>query len=163
MAIPNVPAIVPLELVRKAAIDGESDASGVAALLEAAGFEPPVRLPAALLLGLGAAMRVAAWEAMGHQPHRAAGLPDARKVVLNVVEWCRVLSPADRDRAVVALHSQVTEISRTQFAWEGPDILGADTLVGEPQDDVFLDALAEFVWQHRHGGTIHGQQDKAGR
>jgi hypothetical protein len=39
------------------------------------------------------------------------------------------------------------------FAWEGLDLLQADFILGDVDEDAFADLLAEFLWSHRHTVT----------
>ncbi|MEA1951730.1 MAG: hypothetical protein U9N87_10120, partial [Planctomycetota bacterium] len=36
------------------------------------------------------------------------------------------------------------------FAWDGPDILHAECVLGDVDEEQFAQVLADFVWQHRH-------------
>ena len=36
------------------------------------------------------------------------------------------------------------------FAWSGPELLQADAVVDNLDEDEFIDLLAKFVWTHRH-------------
>src|SRR3954462_3645470 len=81
----------PAEALAAVARDAERDADGVVALLDDLGFrrpgpgDPPVRLPAQFLLGLGIAARLFAWESTGLTLHREAGIASAGDVLLDVV------------------------------------------------------------------------------
>jgi hypothetical protein len=146
----------PAELVRKVRNDAEVDADCVAMFLDRLGLgrknpeDPPARFPAAFLLGLGAVLRVLGWEVAGYYPHKEGGLSSARQMLLDLLKWCQHDTPAQRDRAVVQLCNKILSISATRFAWEGPEIIGVDVLIGPADEDVLVDAMAEFVWQSRH-------------
>src|ERR1700730_3348789 len=71
----------PPDLIHAAPRDAARDADRVAAFLDALGLapagrrpqDPPLGLPADLLLGLGAALRLLLWERVGIRAHREAG------------------------------------------------------------------------------------------
>src|SRR6266404_9610586 len=73
-----------LDAVRR---DAARDADDAADILDALGFTgrnasvPPIRLPPAFLLGVGAAARLIRWEAGGIVIHRDAALPKAEDLV----------------------------------------------------------------------------------
>jgi hypothetical protein len=48
------------------------------------------------------------------------------------------------------LSLKVLRVWTEQFAWEGPDTLGADIILGDVDEDEFAAVLADFLWQHRH-------------
>jgi hypothetical protein len=39
------------------------------------------------------------------------------------------------------------------FAWAGPATIGADVLLGEPDGDALVEALAALLWERRHSWT----------
>ncbi len=49
------------------------------------------------------------------------------------------------------LSGRVLQVWIDNFAWDGPELLGADIVVGHVDEDVFVDVMAEFVWKYRHG------------
>lgn len=154
---PHIPAELEASLTRNAI----EDADQVVALLSELGFRepapghPPVRLPAAFLLGLGLALRLSLWEARGLRVHRDAGLPSAAEVLDGVVRQTAV-SLNDTPPAAVdyvrQLLRDVLRVAAERFAWSGPALLGADVVVGDVDEDQLLDALARLVWDVRNSG-----------
>lgn len=47
------------------------------------------------------------------------------------------------------LHKQVLRFWIDNFAWEGPSLLSANIILGEVDEDPFLDLAADFLWQYR--------------
>lgn len=154
---PHLPAELEATLVRHAI----EDADAVIGLLDDLGFRkpvdggPPVRLPAAFLLGLGLALRLFVWEARGLRVHRDAGLPAAGDVLDVVVR--QTAAPKDTPPAAVdyvrRLRRDVLRVTAERFAWSGPSLLGAEVVVGDVNEEQLLDALAHLVWNLRHDGA----------
>jgi hypothetical protein len=106
-----------------------------------------LRLPETMLLGLGAALRMWTWEDAGIQIHREAGLPCAWAAVRDVF-----LSLVDSEAAArtVELPARVTALFIDRFAWGAAAQLDATVLLGDVDNDGLIDAVAEFLWRHRH-------------
>jgi hypothetical protein len=128
--------------------DAARDADRVGLFLGGLGLtatpEKPLALPVHFLLGLGAALRLLAWEARGFFFHREAGLPEARQAVHAA---CLSLSDPNPDPTELCLH--VMRLSVEKFAWNAPEELGADVSLGEAEEEMVLEALADFLWTHR--------------
>ena len=136
--------------------EAERDAVAVAELLSDLGFRRPspgslpLRLPAAFLLGVGAAMRLFRWEERGVQIHRTAGLGAAGEVLCEVVRRTAPPSAQEPDPAVARLLLTVFELAVQWMAWEGQPVLGADVVVGGVDDeDAFVEALTQLCWARR--------------
>ena len=119
---PAVSAAIPDELVEAMAREAARDAENVAVFLRELGFTPsddrPVRLPAAFLLDLGAALRLLMWESSGLRVHQDSGLPGAERAIidafghLDATAEVEALPPVELPRRVVALFAD-------RFAWHG--------------------------------------------
>jgi hypothetical protein len=109
----------------------------------------PVRLPAQFLLGLGAALRLVAWEIAGIQIHRTAGLPTAHEALLDVF---RSVSDAEAAMRTHLLPTQVFALTRDNFAWAGQAELNADVMLDAADEELALEVLADFLWENRHLG-----------
>lgn len=107
----------PNDAIRAVTRDAVRDADAVAALLDQLGFrrpgpgDPPVRLPAQFLLGLGVAARLFLWESKGLFAHHATGIPSAEEVLHDVVRRTARLGDTGPDPAVVALWARVLDLS----------------------------------------------------
>jgi len=148
----------PPELVAAATRDAERDADALISFLGDLGFrrpgpdEPPVRLPAGLLLGLGAAMRLLIWESNGVHVHREAGIPSAYEVLCDVFRRAAEPVQDGPDPVIASLCVRVFNLAVRHFAWEGQPILGADVLLGEADEDALIDSLAQLCWACRKEG-----------
>lgn len=150
----TVPAIPP-ELLADVAERADADADRVVLFLQALGLAPAPgqtrALPAAFLLDLGAALRLLAWEAAGLDVHRQAGLPAA----LDAIRRAFAEAPGYllRDPTAPApyppLFRAVLRLTADRLAWAGRRDLGADVVLGDPDEDALIEALAAFLWAHR--------------
>jgi hypothetical protein len=147
-------ADVPSELIEAVARDAARDAERVALFLDALSQTPPgrwlaekpVSLPADFLLALGAALRLWVWEEHKLTAHREAGLPAAREALWDVFRAVADLEAAGR---IKGLKARVLSVSVERFAWNARPELGVDVTLGEAEEDAVLEALADFLWDHR--------------
>lgn len=145
---------LPADLVRAVALDAARDAESVAHFLDALGktsvgrwlSQKPVRLPANFLLGLGAALRLLTWEQQGIQVHREAGLPSAREALRDAFHAVTDPEAATRTQRLTA---RVLRLFVEHFAWNGRLELDAEVTLGEAEEELVLDTLADFLWAHR--------------
>ena len=143
---------VPEELSEAVAREAARDAENVVLFLSELGFTPsgdrPVRLPAAFLLALGAALRLLTWESSGLHVHQDSGLPGAERAIIDAfghledTAEVEALPPVELPRRVVALFAD-------RFAWHGRRDLDADVVLDDYDDEAALDALAQFLWEAR--------------
>ncbi len=110
----------------------------------------PLRLPVDFLLVLGAALRLGLWEMIGIQLHRDAGMPPAREIIIDVLQSATNPEAAAR---TAQLPSRVLALSIEHFAWAGRLELKADVIVDPADEDMVLEALADFIWNNRHLGS----------
>jgi hypothetical protein len=134
----------------------DESAMRLAETLKAMGFLPEngegqqEAFPAGFLLELSAVLQLAAWEHKDQHHHIDAGLPTFEDAAAHLARRAET-APADFNQLSSAtLHRQVLSFCLEKIAWQGLDYLGTDVLVGEIDDEVFLDGLAEFLWANRH-------------
>jgi len=160
MAIPTSLSTIPeppIEAVRAVIREAEADADAAATLLDAVGFranlgpDQKVRLPARVLLGLGLAMRLFRWEAAGIRLHLEAGLPTGKEFLMAVCASATEPGGGPADVMVASALNTVQDIQVYGLSWCGPTDLGADVVLGTPEDEtLFLDGVAELLWAMRH-------------
>jgi hypothetical protein len=150
---------IPAALVRSVAIDAACDAHAVADFLDELAdawrdtevgawlAQKPIRLPAEFLLGLGAALRLLAWEWKGIRVHRAAGLAAGRDALLDVFRSTTDAEAAARNQQ---LPSRVVALTCEVFAWAGQIELNVDVTLDPADEEPALEALADFLWSNRH-------------
>ena len=156
---PEILREYPAELIRFAIDEAGRDADDVAAFLAAAGLAPPPGetrgFPPGILLDLGAVVRLRRWEAAGHAVHVEAGLPSARAALHHVI---KTLVDAAANRAALAvagaLGRAVVDLTVSRFAWTARPELGSDVVLHVTDEDALVEALAQFLWAHRHDGPV---------
>jgi hypothetical protein len=98
-------------------------------------------------------MRLRRWEAAGYAVHVEAGLPTACASLDHVI---RTLIAAAADRTALAaagaLGRAVFDLAVTRFAWTAGPELGSDVVLDVSGEDALIEALAQFLWSHRHDG-----------
>ena len=153
MLPPDIARRYPAEQVRFAADGAAVEAEWVVQFLSAAGVTPGEArgLTTGLLLDLGGVMRLRAWEAAGLDAHRAAGLPSARDALGHVVG---IMTTAVADRSALAragnLGRAVVDRRMSRVAWAGPAELRADVVLGAPDEDDLIEAVADLLlWTAR--------------
>ncbi len=152
---PEIRREYPAELIQFAVDEAERDAEEVVAFLTAAGLAPPPGetrgLPCGILLDLGAVVRLRRWEAAGYAVHVDAGFPTASQALNHVID---ILMAAAKDRASLktagALGRAVFDVTVSRFAWTARPELGSDVALDVNDDDALVEAMAQFLWAHRH-------------
>jgi hypothetical protein len=136
----------PPEMIAAAQLAGGRDADRVAVFLNRLGLratpEKPMPMRAWFLLHLAAALRILEWEAQGFFFHREAGLPNAKQALRDAFITLR--DPAAADPTEFCWSVQCLSLER--FAWSGPTDLGADIAMDDVEEDLLLEALADFLW-----------------
>jgi hypothetical protein len=149
--------VVPDAVIQAAIRRAERQAEMVIAAFDEHGLFPqrPVALPAGFLLELGAVMELGLWERQGLRAHLDSALPTYREATYREATDA-FLARAKQGAAAfgspetVLLHNRVLRVWMEHFAWDGPDILQAELILGDVDDEEFANMLADFVWQHRH-------------
>ena len=139
--------------IRAIARHAERKAQLTAAVLDATGVfrEGPTRFPAGFLLELGAVLELGMWERQGLREFLDTDLPSFREAADALLARARRGPTAfDSPDDASSLSSRVLQTWMKHFAWEGPDLLNADFIVSDVDEDQFANMLADFVWQHRH-------------
>jgi hypothetical protein len=141
-------------LITRLAEQAARDADLALDILTRVGLGPPpgeVRyLPATFLLELGAACRLLAWEVTGLTLHREAGLPSARDALRDAFWGAAALAadPSAPDPGP-SLSRAVFALAVDRLAWAGPAYLRAEVILDSPDEDVMVEAMARFLWDHR--------------
>jgi hypothetical protein len=159
----------PHDLLQAVAEDAADDADRVGQFLDALGLRPngqgaaraPLRLPTFFLVGLAAALRLGEWEQRGLRAHLDAGLPSAAEATGEVFRAVEAPEPlAAKEQAATRLACRVLAVFVERMAWDGRPLLGADLELGEADEDALVDALADFLWAHRHDGDGAGPTNR---
>jgi hypothetical protein len=152
---PDILREYPSELVQFAADEAERGANEVIEMLSKAGLAPSPGetrgLPAGILLDLGAVAQLRRWESAGYKVHLHAGLPSARVALECVIITLEEAATTPISLARAGLLARlVFDVGVTQFAWGGPSILGTQVALDTSDEDAFVEAMAQFLWAHRH-------------
>ena len=83
-------------------------------------------------------------------PYLTSDLPTFREAATHLLARARRGPEAFDGPDAALLSRRVLQVWMEHFAWEGPDLLEADFIVGDVDEDQFAQLLADFVWQHRH-------------
>jgi hypothetical protein len=114
-------------------------------------------LPAGFLLELGAICQLVIWENEGLRSVLAADVPSADEAILELNREAaeapdQFQSPMNR-----RLGARVMQVWLERFSWAAPDLLQADVVVGEVDEDALVEALAQLLMDHRHDFPGQGQ------
>jgi hypothetical protein len=145
------------DLIRAVAQDAARDAELVGTFLGEIGLapagqasqDPPLRLPADFLLGLGAALRLLFWEQQGIHVHLDHRFPPARQALLDVLRTATGHAEPEALERVRSLAYRVMVLSIEHLAWNGRVELDADVVLGEADQEALLEALADYLWANR--------------
>ena len=142
----------PPALVTAVAEEAALDAGRVDLFLRTLGLEAsptrPIQLPATFLLELGAALRLLCWEDRGLSAHLDAGLPPSSRALREI--FLTLADPEVTSRPLKeTLAYRVFVLFAEHFAWSGTEELDAQVALGEADEDSLLEALADFLWEHR--------------
>jgi len=146
-----IPQEHPAELIAAVMSMAKDDADAVIECLKLMGIPSGTLLPAGFLLGLAAILRVIVWEDQGILIHLESGLPDARQLLRDLFTPVFRNAIDDLIRFGFGVWYWVLELRTTRMAWGGANMIGADVLVGEVNEEIFVETLAQFLWVHRHG------------
>lgn len=131
----------------------ERKAQLTAAVLDAIGVfrERPTRLPARFLLELGAVLELGMWERQGLRPFLNCDLPTFREAA------DALLARANRGPAAFdspdessSLSSRVLRVWMKNFAWDSHEFFATNFVLGEVDEDQFIELMTQFVWKNRH-------------
>ena len=109
-----------------------------------------VRWPAGFLLEFGSVLQIGYWESQGISAHIEARLPSYADASRQLADRARKGPAEFTGDDTAPLHKAVVRFWIDKFAWEGQTLLQTDVVVGDVDEDRFLDLAAEFCWQHRH-------------
>jgi hypothetical protein len=144
---------IPDELIDAVAREASLDADRVLQFLEhpdMASIRSEARksMPRWFLLGLGAALRLLAWEANGSRARLAVELPPARQAIRDIF-----LAAAESPLRLESIADELTMIVFrawvNNFAWLGRSTWDADLVLGESEEDDLVEILADFLWVNR--------------
>ena len=133
----------PPDLIAAISDDAARDADRVGQFLHSCGLQGsrdrPLRLPGNILLDLGAALRLLAWEQNGIRVHVDAGLPPAGEVLRDVLQGVTDALTQPFSAAPCTLACRVMALFAERFSWHGRKELNADVTLDECTTKPFLE------------------------
>jgi hypothetical protein len=108
-------------------------------------------LPRGFLLELGAIFELDYWERLGLRAQLNSDLPSYHEAKLQLTQRAARGPQEFEGPGASLLAPRVLRVWLERFAWDGPELLGAEVLVGELDEDLFAELLADFVWRHQQG------------
>jgi hypothetical protein len=116
-------------------------------------------LPPGFLLELGAVVQLKLWEAEGLAEFLPTELPTAAQAGEELFRRTRETPEEFHTQASQKLGPQVMRVWLERFAWAAPNLLQADVVLGEVDEDVLVDALAQLLWEHRDDAAVSNTAD----
>lgn len=144
-----------LELVVHLQEEAAADADRVIGFLRWLGFESspenPLHLPPVFLLQLATTLRVLTWERLGFRGHFERGLPSGHQLLDHTFQVAPLPDPAPH---APQLEAKFGLIALAHLAWHARHLLGTTIVLDFLHEESALDALAEFLWTHRHSKPL---------
>ena len=140
-------------LVQAVARHAQRQADLVANFLRASGAckdSEEIQVPGAALLELAAVLELGVWERCGIRPQLVVDVPSYREAAEQFAARCMKGADEFKGEDATPLARRVLLVWIEHFAWDGPDTLGAEIVLGDVDEDRLVEVLAEFVWRHRH-------------
>jgi hypothetical protein len=103
--------------------------------------------PPGFLFGLALAMRVLVWEKRGILEYLKVKLPSSQEILFDVFRSVVNEEAADRIRA---LYPQVLAVFLRHLAWSADPQFGPNVILGEIDEERFVDAVAKLLWVMRN-------------
>ena len=138
---------VPDALKRTLARLAERHADATGAYLREIGFRGS--LPGLFLLELAAALQLRQWETQGVLNPLDGDLPSWREAADELFARAAERPEEFLTPTTPSLLHRVLKVWVERFAWEAPDLLQAELVLGDLDEDGVVDALAELLWTHR--------------
>jgi hypothetical protein len=110
----------------------------------------PCGLPADTLLELGAVLQLKYWELHGFRPCLPEELPTFREAAIALAKRATERANDGKRPPSEELSQQVCSVWLRHFAWDGRESLQADMVLDDVDEDKLVDAMADFLWSHRH-------------
>jgi hypothetical protein len=162
---PSVATRPARELIEAVVRDAQFMADLTAGFLDRLGALPPLKqrrkapvaLPDGFLLELAAVLRIGLWERAGLRDRLGLDLPPADQVLDDLVaRFTQVPVEMRPERTCAGIVMDVFRTTLDRLAWGGRGELHADVVLGEHDDELLLEALADVLWEQRHVGRAEG-------
>jgi hypothetical protein len=117
-------------------------------------------LPAGFLMELGAIGLLHLWEIEGLRNFLPADLPTAGEAVAELNRRAATTPQEFQTVAGAQLAPRVWQAWLDHFSWAAPSLLQADVVLGEADEDVLVESLAQLAWNHRHHAAGQSPQSE---
>ncbi len=161
--VKTIPADVELELRAFTLAMAAQDADAVASYLKHIGLAPDpekgqdvVKLPAPFLLGLGLLFRLESWAQETGMLQDPNGVP-----LSDIVHGALIAMPTDLANATTVVATAMRAAHRVildSCAWNAQTEFDCQVSLGDLDnldDDEYINALAQFLWDNRHQLELH--------
>ena len=108
-----------------------------------------IRFPEPALLELGAVLELGVWERRGLLSQLDVDLPTYREAADQLAARCMKGPSAFEEADDAPLYHRMLRVWTEYLAWDGPEFIQAEVVLGDFDDDEFINLLAEFVWSRR--------------
>ena len=125
----------------------ERHAEATGEYLRAIGFRG--NLPGSFLAELAAVLQLRQWETRGILNPPDFDLPSWREAADDLFARAAERPEEFLRPTMPSLLRHVLKVWVEHFAWEAPDLLQAELMLGDLDEDGVVDALAELFWAHR--------------
>lgn len=106
-------------------------------------------LPPGFLLELGAVVQLQVWEDAGVSSLLPVELPTVAAASKDLHERVQA-DPGRFKRAEAAtLSTQLLQVWLEHFSWTAPVVLGGDIVVGDIDEDILIETMAQLLWKYR--------------
>jgi len=114
-------------------------------------FTNPICLPPAVILELSAVMQLRFWEHIGLLKNIKTNLPTTRQAARDMAQRIRMKKAVFAGPNSTPLLILVLSAWITNFAWQGLELLQADIVLANSDDDEkeFAEMFADFIWNAR--------------
>lgn len=126
--------------------------ASVRALIErscASGDDFAGEFPVEFLLEIGAIAMLYSWDESGIRPLLPTDVPTPQAAAKDLHDRV-VADPLQFRRPGSAkLSQQVRKIWLERFSWTAPETLDFEVVLGKPDEDVLVEAVAQLLWKYR--------------
>ncbi len=152
---------IPSETYEMVAAHAQSMALSVVSTLYELGVDG-MDLPAAVILELAALAQIRVWQDTEARELLADILPDFESAQQDLIDRLNNRSEEFLNIDSATLSQQVFTIWMSRLAWYGRSTLDSEMVLLDFDEDAFIDALAQFVWQHRDDLFTNTQETEHG-
>lgn len=107
-------------------------------------------LPTGFLLELGTVLQLKIWEQQGLREFLPADLPTFAAAMADLHRRVTTNPLAFQSIESNRLGQYVLQVELERLSWAAPELLEADMVITDVDDDALVEAVAQLLWVHRH-------------